>query len=177
MISGELDTQEAIPTTEIGWLRKNMASALQLKPYLGNSYIIFNFLRHKFDDRRLREAMSLAYDRESATEKILRLGDPPAYAFVPPGTANYPPGASLRFSSPPFVQRLERARTLMAELGYGPTRHFHASYLTFATDNARRLAAAFQAMMRRIYIDIDIYNTDPAIYYRTLADHNFELAA
>jgi oligopeptide transport system substrate-binding protein len=177
MISGKLDTQESIPTTEIGWMRKNMASSLKLKPYLGNSYIIFNFLHHKFDDRRLREAMSLAYDRESATEKILRLGDPPAYAFVPPGTANYPVGASLRFKSMPFVERLARARALMAELGYGPTKHFHANYLTSTTDNARRLAAALQAMMRRIYIDIDIYNTDPAVYYRTLADHNFELAA
>src|SRR5258708_21643685 len=117
MISGQIDTQESIPTTEIGWMRTNMASALQLKPYLSTSYIIFNFLHRKFDDPRLRKAMSLAYDREGATEKILNLGDPPAYAFVPPGTANYPVGASLRFQPIPSARRLSMARALMAEMG------------------------------------------------------------
>lgn len=175
MVAGELDTQEIIPTAEIDWLRKNMADALVLRPVLSNTYIIFNFARHQFDDRRLREAMSLAYDREAIVEKILKLGEPAAYAFVPPGTANYPAGASVDFKAMPFDERLTKARALMAELGYGPDRHFHTTYLTTVQQDAKRQGAAFQAFMRAIYIDVDIIQIDPAVFYETLAQHNFDL--
>lgn len=177
MIAGELDTQETIPITEIDWLRKNMAPTLSLDPYLGNAYVVFNFLGAKFRDRRLREAMSLAYDREAVTEKIIRLGDPPAYAFVPGGVANYPGGAFLRFKSVPYAKRLETAKTLMSEMGFGPSHHLRTSYTTFATPDARRTAAALQSLMHQIYIDVDVTNVDPATYYRSLANHEFELAA
>ena len=38
----------------------------------------------------MREAINLAYDRETMTQKVMRLGEPPAYSIVPPGIANYP---------------------------------------------------------------------------------------
>ena len=177
MIAGQLDTQEAIPITEIDWLRKNMAPALKLDPYLGNAYIIFNFLSDKFKDHRVREAMSLAYNREAVTEKIIRLGDPPAYAFVPDGVANYPGGTALRFRSMPYQERVEEAKVLMAEAGFGPSNHLRTTFSTFATPDARRTGAAFQSLMHQIYIDVEIANVDPAVYYRSLASHEFELAA
>lgn len=177
LVAGQLDTQELIPTTEIDWLRKNMADALVLRPNFSTSYIIINFNRPAFHEKRLREAMSLAYDRESVVTKILKLGEPPAYAFVPPGTANYPLGASLDFTAMPYADRIAKARALMAELGYGPDKHFRTSYLTTVQPDAKRLAAAFQSFMRAIYIDIDVVQIDPSVFYETLAQHNFDLAA
>lgn len=177
LLAGQLDTQETIPITEIGWMKRNMARALRLDPILSDTFLIFNFQRGKFADRRLREAMDLAYDRESATEKVIRLGDPPAYSIVPPGTANYPGGVSLRFKSMPFAQRLERARALVQEMGYGPANHFRTSYLAAAVPDSRRLAAVLQEMMKQIYVDIDIITVDPANYYHVLSLHQFDMGA
>jgi oligopeptide transport system substrate-binding protein len=173
--AGQLDSQELIPTTELDWMKKNMPATLELTPYLGNSYIIFNFQNSKFVDRRVREAMNLAYDRDVIARKIIRI-DQPAYAFVPPGIANYPGTAVLSFKSMPFAARLARARALMAEAGYGPANHLHTSYTSTSSPDTSRTGAAFQAMMRLIYIDIDIVNIDPSTYYRTLSTRQFELA-
>ncbi len=175
MLAGQLDTQELIPTTEVDWMRKNMPGALQLTPYLGNSYIIFNLHNPKFADHRVREAMNLAYDRDVIAKKIIKI-DQPAYAFVPPGIANYPGTAVLAFKSMPFAARLAKAQALMVEAGYGPDNHLHTSYTSISSPDTSRTGAAFQAMMRRIYIDVDILNIDPSTYYRFLSTRQFELA-
>jgi oligopeptide transport system substrate-binding protein len=176
MLAGELDTQEPFPIAAIDWLRRNMAHELVIRPNLSNSYIIFNFLRPQFRDPRLREAMCLAYDRESATNKILKLGDPPAYAFVPPGTANYPGGATLHFRAMPTSARISRARSLMESAGFGPNNHLRTTYLTTPNPDTRRLAAAVQAMMHEVYVDLDIVSVDGSIYYKTLSSHEFDVA-
>jgi oligopeptide transport system substrate-binding protein len=173
--AGQLDTQELIPTTELDWMKKNMPGTLHLTPYLGNTYIMFNFKNPKFSDHRVREAMNLAYDRDAIARKIIRI-DEPGYAFVPPGIANYPGTAALRFKAMPFAARLARARSLMAEAGYGPDKHLQATYTSVSSPDTSRTGAAFQAMMRFIYVDIDIVNIDSATYYRTLSTHQFELA-
>src|SRR6185437_11652170 len=85
--SGEIDTQNLLPTAEIDWMRAHIPRALQIRPMLGIVYIVPNFLRKPFQDIRLREAIALAYDRETMTNKIVRLGQPAAYHFVPPDTA------------------------------------------------------------------------------------------
>jgi oligopeptide transport system substrate-binding protein len=80
------------------------------------------------------------------------------------------------FKSTPFAERLAKARALMAEAGYGPTKRLHTSYTSISSPDTNRTAAAFQAMMRLIYVDADIINIDPSTYYRTLSTHDFEMA-
>ena len=50
-----------------------------------------------FRDKRLREVLNLAYNRERLLNQIRRIGEPPAYSFVPPGIANYPHTAVMAF--------------------------------------------------------------------------------
>ncbi len=119
--AGELDTQQLIPAAEIAWMRHNIPRALQLHPTLAVSYLITNFQRKPLHDRRMREAIALAYDREILCYKILRIGDVPAYHFVPPGVANYPEGAHLDFVALTREQRLAKARALMAEMAMART--------------------------------------------------------
>ena len=176
LLAGELDLQEPFAIGAIDWLRRNMPAALDIRPNLSNAYILFNFLKPKLRDARIREAMNLAYDREVVSAKILKLGDPTAYAFVPPGTVNYPSSASLRFKHTPMRERVEKARALMANAGYGPDNHFRASYLITPNPDVLRSTAVVQAMMRRIFIDLEITSVDGSIFYKTLSSHEFELA-
>ena len=53
-----------------------MPGALRMVPYLAVNYINFNFRRHPFNDIRVREAINLAYDRETMTQKVIGLGEP-----------------------------------------------------------------------------------------------------
>jgi oligopeptide transport system substrate-binding protein len=175
--AGELDTQNLVPTAEIAWMHKNIEPALQLHTFLAVGYVTINFQRKPMQDRRLREAIALAYDREIMTQKIIRLGEPAAYAFVPPHVANFTPGASLDFKAMPYDKRLEKARWLMGQMGYGPSNHFHTTFDTSTTPDSKRTAAALQAMLRRIYIDADIVNSDLQFFYKKQQEGDFNLSS
>jgi oligopeptide transport system substrate-binding protein len=174
MRAGELDIQNPLPATEIIWLRKHMPHTLQMADYLGVTYMLVNFKRPPFNDPRMREALSLAFNREAMTGKVMRLGERPAYAFVPPGVANYPGTAHLSFRDMPYEARIKKARALMAEMGYGPNKHFHTTYRATTSPDGGRTAAALQAMLRAIYVDIDIVRTDSPMLYRSLQVHDFD---
>ncbi len=118
--AGELDTQTPIPLTQIGWLRRTMPALVHTTPLLALSYISINLQRPPLNDLRVRRALNLAFNREIVTEKVLRLGEPPAYGIVPPGTANYPGEQSYDFRPLPPAERLKKARWLMTQAGYGP---------------------------------------------------------
>lgn len=175
--SGEIDTQNLLPTAEIDWMRSHIPRALQIRPMLGVSYIVPNFLRKPFQDVRLREAIALAYDRETMTDRIIKLGQPPAYHFVPPNTANYPGGTNCDFQLLSYDRRLEKARRLMVAMGYGPDNHFHSTYDTSTTPDAKRTFAAFQAMLRRIYIDLEPVTSDGQVFYKKLQTGQFDMAS
>ncbi len=175
--AGELDTQTPIPLTEIEWLRRTMPAALHTKPMLGLSYISINMHRPPLDDRRVRRALNLAFDREIITAKVLRLGEPPAYGIVPPGIANYPGGVSLDFRGLAQAERLAKAQWLMRQAGFGPDNHLRLNFETFDEPNNKRIAAVMQAMMRAIWVDIDITVIDGATHGRNMRQGSFDLGA
>ena len=174
--AGELDTQTPIPLTQIDWLRKNMAATLHTKPFLGLSYMSLNTRRPPLNDIRLRRALNLAFDRETITQKVLRLGEPPAYGIVPPATANYPGGQSLDFRALPMPARIAKAQWLMTQMGYGPDKHLHLTLETFDDPNNRRIAAVTQAMLTQIWVDLDIVAIDAAVHSRNMQQGNFDIA-
>jgi oligopeptide transport system substrate-binding protein len=175
--AGELDTQNLIPGAEITWMRHHIPRALQINTALAVNYLTTNFQRKPFQDLRLRQAIALAYDRETITQRIYRLGEPPAYHFVPPGVANYSGGAQFFFKKLTFDQRVALAQKLMGEMGYGPDNHFHTTYDTTTSPDSKRGAAALQAMLKHVYIDIDIVNSDTQIFYKKLQEGQFDIAS
>jgi oligopeptide transport system substrate-binding protein len=174
--AGELDMQSPIPATAVAWLRRNMAGALHLSPYLSLSYLPMNNARPPLDDPRVRKALNLAFDRETMTGKVLGLGDAPAYAFVPPGVANFPGGAAMDFRAMPMTARIAQARRLMQQAGYGETRRLRLALETTNDPDNKRLAVVLQAMLRPVFVDLDIRSVDLQIHYRNMQTGNYEIA-
>lgn len=170
----DLDTQTPIPLTQIDWLRRNLGPELHTKPFLGLSYISINIHRPPLNDIRIRRALNLALDRETITEKVLRLGEPAAYSIVPPATANYP-GNRMDFVSMPFAERLKRAQWLMNQAGYSADNRLRLNYETFEEPNNKRIAAVAQAMLRAIYVDLDVAAIDASVHGRNMTSGNYEL--
>ncbi|HEX4637391.1 MAG TPA: peptide ABC transporter substrate-binding protein, partial [Rhizomicrobium sp.] len=176
--AGELDFQDRFPEQQITWIRKNLPGTIDPVPQMITDIIAFNHKRKPFDDIRVREAINLALNREAITGRILRAGHLPAYAVVPPGTANYPHGASLQFRAMPYPERLERARSLMRAAGYGADRRVETTYMIRATTPGiyRAVAAAVQQMLAQIYVDIAITPNDMQIFYPAIQAHDFDIA-
>jgi oligopeptide transport system substrate-binding protein len=175
--AGELDTQDPFPNDQIAWMLKNIPDALKIAPYLGLDYMAMNFQRAPMRDIRLREALNLAYNREQLVEKVRRIGERPAYGFVPPGVANYPGGAQMDFVAMPFPERLAKARMLMREMGYSPNHILSLNYVTSTNPDQTRRAAAVQGMLAKIYIKVTITALEGGVYLNTMQQHDFDIAS
>jgi oligopeptide transport system substrate-binding protein len=173
--AGQLDTLYQFPNDEIDWMRAHMPGDIRNAPYLGIAYYALNVSR--LSDHRMREAISLAFNREVLTGRLHRIGETPAYRIVPPGIANYPGTASLWFKDMPYDRRLARAQALMREIGYGPRHTARLGFLTTVAPDSKRNAAAFQEMMRAIYLDIDIVTVEGQIFQQMVQNRDFDIAA
>jgi oligopeptide transport system substrate-binding protein len=175
--AGELDTQNPLPAYEIDWMRAHIPRSLQIAPYLGVWYMVMNETRAPFTDKRVREAVNLAVSREMIADKIYKLGELPAYSMVPSGVANFPGTAAFAFRSMPYDARVAKAQGLMREVGYGPANRVRVAYEATSDPDNKRSAAAFQSMLKQIYMDVDIVQVDVQIHFANLRNHDFDIAA
>src|SRR6201999_2811119 len=118
--AGELDATTGVPASEIVWLKDNMPGVLRVAPWIAVEYVQFNFTAKPFNDLRVRQAISLAIDREVIAADVMRAGEKPAYTFVPPNMPHYPGKAHIAFQNVAMPARIAKAKALLTEAGYGP---------------------------------------------------------
>ena len=146
--AGELHITSTVPPDNFAQVREEYGAQLRVAPYLGVYYYGFNLTKPPFKDNPgLREALSMAIDRDVLVEKITGRGEAPAYSWVPPGVANYEP-RRLGFADQGQEERNARARRLMAEAGYGPDNPLRIELRYNTSDEHRRIALAVQAMWK-----------------------------
>jgi len=104
--AGELDMQTPLPAAQIPFLKQTMPHALHIMPSLALNYIAINLRDPALQDARVRRALNLIYDREAVTQKVMKLGERAAYAYVPPNMAGYGGGPQLDFKPRPYAARL-----------------------------------------------------------------------
>jgi oligopeptide transport system substrate-binding protein len=115
--AGELHSTVTVPRGQFDWIKENLGKELHVAPQLSTYYYGFNLDRGLFASRKLRQALSMAIDRDRLAASVLRVGELPAYAWVPPGVNNYSP-QSFDYATTPMSERIEIARKLLAEAGY-----------------------------------------------------------
>jgi oligopeptide transport system substrate-binding protein len=174
--TGELDLQDGISSQDVDWIKANMRDSLHLQPYLGISYIAVNQTKPPLNDKRLREALSLAFDRDTIAYKVLKFEETPQYSLVPPGVAGYPGGSAFYFKDMPFDQRLAKAKELVQQAGYGPEKRLTLSFVTGNAPDNKRVSAAIQQMWKEIFIDIEISQQESKTVYALLRATDFQLA-
>jgi ABC-type oligopeptide transport system substrate-binding subunit len=173
--AGELDIiYEDLPNDQLDWLRQNMAKELHIAPYAGVYYFTFNMTKPPFNDLRVRQALTMAVNREVLVEKITLAGELPAYGFVPDSTANY---ASQKFAWAGMSQsaREAEAARLMREAGYGPNKplKFQLAYNT--SENHKKIAVALAAMWKKLGVEVELVNSELKVHYANLRQGDFQL--
>jgi len=164
--AGELDFAMQMPMTRFQWLRENLADELHVAPTLSTQFWLFNTIRAPIDDLRVRQALTMSVDRERLTGVVTGLGDQPAYGLVPPGVANYAAQA-FPWSDQPMAERIETARALLEEAGYGPQRPLRVEVHYNTDENLRRIAVAVASMWRAsLAVETSLHNEE----FRVLLD-------
>ena len=171
--AGQLDMQLEFPTAQIDALRANFPAETKIAPSLLTYYLALNTSAPPLTDSRVRRALSLAIDRDVLVARVTRLGESVAYSFVPPGTANYQPPvvADAALSS---AQRLEQARALLTEAGYGPGKPLKVRYSFTSNDDVKRIGVAIAGMWKRAGVETELLNREGRVHFASLKQGDFQ---
>lgn len=174
--AGEIDLNTGAPPQQLDWMRENMPEELRIAPYVAVAYLAINTRRAPFDDVRIRQALAMTIERELFTDCILRAGQSPAYAFVPPGIANYSSGAEMAFKGLSRDERLAQARALLEEAGFDRRNPLRFDFSYRENTTGRRIAVLLQAMWKEIGpVQAELLRTEVRVHYNNLRAADFDV--
>ena len=175
--AGEIDIAKDFASEQFDFLKKELPDETSVAPYLGIYYYTINNTKPPFDDPRVRNALSMAIDREAITDKVLKTGELPAYSFVPPGTGNYGDPAYVDWMDEAQEQRVEGAKALMAEAGYGPDNPLKLTLSYNTSENHKRIAIAVASMWKQnLGVQAELFNQEVTPHYNKLEGNDFDVA-
>ncbi|AXQ30801.1 peptide ABC transporter substrate-binding protein [Solimonas sp. K1W22B-7] len=147
--AGDLDWATGYPVIQTPWIRKNLPAEFKMAPYLGISYFGYNLTRAPFKDNlKLRQALSLAIDRDIIGEKVLYGLSLPSYGWIPPRTEGVTPQTPA-WSKWTQAQRLALARKLYAEAGYSKEHPAEVEIRYNTSENNKRVSVVVAAMWKQ----------------------------
>jgi oligopeptide transport system substrate-binding protein len=116
--AGELDTTADIPTTQIDGLKGEFGDEVHISASTETNYMSFNITKPPFDNAKLRQALSMAIDRDTLVNKVVKAGYVVNYGYsVPIPGYDAPKVAESTMSN---EDRIAKAKALYAEAGFGP---------------------------------------------------------
>ena len=167
---------------EVDWLPSlyppELVDVLQERPdfYSGPGMIVYfyrlNVTRPPLDDPRVRQAIGLAIDRREITDALLRLGEIPATAMVPPGMPGYgTPTSGLGFDP-------ARARALLAEAGFPGGEGVPELGILYNTHERHRQIAELIAdqLRRNLGLRVRAYNQEWQSYIASTRALDYDIA-
>jgi peptide/nickel transport system substrate-binding protein len=160
---------------------KGMAPAIVYRATTRTEFmnVILNTNKAPFDNARLRQAVSLAFDRAAFAKSLyqgdLLLGG----VMIPPPDGNWglPPDQLARLPGyGDAASGKERAREIMAELGYSAANPLRIKLVTRAT--AYYVDAAVWAIgeLKSVWIEAELQQVDTAVLYGVFARRDFAVA-
>jgi oligopeptide transport system substrate-binding protein len=177
--SGELDLNNNVVSNRVARLRQpdQMPGYVHVFQHSGLLFLTFNTRDVRaLKDVRIRQAISMAIDREFITNTLLRGGQVPAYTYVPPGMVDYDNSAKPYWAGWSLERRQAEARRLLAEAGYGsgkPPLKLEFKYRNSA--DPVLYMPSVQADMKAIGVQADIVMNETAVAYAAYDAKDFEV--
>jgi len=177
-LAGELDRTD-VPAGQFPRLKKEHPNEAISYPRLCNYYYTFNVSDsgpEAFKDPNVRQALSLAVDREIITEKVMAGGQPQAYTFAPEATANFTV-PDVEMASMTQAERDELAKELLAESGYGPDNPLSFEMVYNTSDAHKKVAVALSQMWKqKLGVNVELANMEWKVFLEERGNQNFDLA-
>lgn len=125
------------------------------------TYLGFNLSIEKLQDKRVRQAMSMAVDRAAIIDYVYN-GEATPSTFLAPAMGHWVWDAVNE--SPLYKQDIEAAKKLMEEAGYNDKNRLEITMAAGLLDSIRDTAIVLQQQLKQIYIDVTISNLESGEY-------------
>lgn len=157
-----------VPSGQFRAVQKDpvLARELFVYPMLGTYSLRFTMAQPPFkDNKKLRQALNYAIDKEAIANVILEGSVVPARGVLPPGM----PGHNPELVGYPHDR--QKARRLLAEAGYPDGKGLPPITLHYNTSPLhRRICELVQAQLRELGIPIQLSSLDWAAYIKLVDD-------
>lgn len=175
--AGEYDILVDLPADQQQVVKDTMPGEGRFAPFQGIHYYVINQEKAPFDNVNIRKALSISLNREIMGPDIWGSGEPPAYAWVPPGTGNYEGVTPYmpEWASVPYDERVAQAKALMEEAGYTTANPLKLQLRYNTNDNHQNLAIAISAMWKEIGVEAELFNAETPVHYDALRAGDFEV--
>jgi oligopeptide transport system substrate-binding protein len=167
--AGQLDVTMTVPIAKLDSYRRTAPEVLQSAPLHEIRFLALNITRPPLNDIRVRRALSLALDRQTLVDKVLKSGQKPAYSFVPPGLGGHTPQAKLMEDS-------AEARRLLAAAGFPGGNGFPQLELTSWGAANQVLEAIQQRWNTELGISVTLVRREAQTHLAALAAGDYSLA-
>ncbi len=180
LLAGDVDLIEDPPTDDLPKLKQNSNLHVQETPSVRVIYIALmqgdevppgmsgTNGKNPLQDRRVREALSLAIDRQSIVERVMG-----GSAMAAANLLAYPAfGTSEKYAKAPSAD-VERAKKLLAEAGYPDGFTLSLGSPAGRYTNDQRIAQVVAAMWARIGVKTNVETMAPAVFFKQRNAHAF----
>lgn len=177
--AGEIDKTETIPTGQYPSLSQEYPEQAVSVPQLCSYYYNFNLRDDAPEwaqDVRVRQALSLAVDRDIITENVLGAGQIPAYTFTPGATAGFEV-PEVEAASMTQEERNEKAKALLEEAGYGSDNPLTVEILYNTSEAHKTIAIAISQMWKQtLGIETTLGNMEWQTFLEARGNGDFEVS-
>ncbi len=178
LLSGDVDMLTDVPTQDVDRLRADKklkvvdgpeVRTIFLAPDMGSAELKYSSVKGKnpFKDKKVREALSLAIDREAIKLNIMRGLSVPAAILVAPGVNGWDKTLDV-----PAKADAERAKKLLAEAGYPNGFEFALNCPNNRYVNDEKICQAVIAMWARIGVKVNLVAENMATFIQKV--QNFD---
>ncbi len=176
-LAGELDRVQ-IPAGQFPRLSQEHPDQATSIPYSCSYAYLFNLADkgpEALKDVRVRKALSYAMQRDIVVDQILQGGQKPSYNWTHWAIEGFKM-PEIDYAAWSQAERLEKAKALLAEAGYGPDKPLKLSLQYNTDDNHKKIAVAAQQFMKQIGVDLQLNNVEWKVHTDRMQSGDFELA-
>lgn len=168
--AGVADWIPTVPATSVRALLKQQRKDFHPSPVLTVYFYRINVTRPPLDNKLVRQAISLAINRQEIIDTITGAGEVPAYSLVPPGIPGYTPATTAEYNP-------SRARELLAQAGYPGGQGLPRIEILYNTseDHAAIAEMIQQQLRKTLNIDVRLRNEEWNSYLISVNQLQYDL--
>ncbi len=177
-LAGEIDWMDRTPAGQFPRLQKEYPDQAVSVPDACSYAYLFNLSDkgpEALKDLRVRQALSYAVDRDIIVDKVLQGGQKPAYWWTHWATEGFE-APDIEMANWTQAERIEKAKALLAEAGYGPDNPLKLSIQYNTSDDHKKLAVAVQQFWKQIGVQVELANYEWKVHTDRLQNQDFEVA-
>jgi len=166
-----LHSVDDLPLEKLPLWQKDTSGVFKNHPYLGTYYYWFNCTKAPLNNKKVRQALTLAIDRDRIVRLVTRGGQVPATMFTPPGTGGFQPLSRL----PRDGSQIQKAKQLLSEAGFPNGKGLPTIEILYNTsDNHKKIAEAIQQMwFENLGVNASLYNQEWKVYLDSQETKNY----